>query len=553
MTLHLQTWEEIPAETIRVAQAAFPNGNVYLKMRDELGVLYQDEQFKDLFCSSSGQPAQSPAHLALVTVMQQMESMTDRQAAEAVRSRIDWKYALGLPLEDVGFDDSILSEFRTRLVTGEKVLFLLDHFLQICQEREWLKARGKQRTDSTHILAAIRRLNRLELVGETMRHSLNILSQVVPDWLLEQVDSSWFERYEHRIEQYRLPTSQAKQLELARQIGHDGHQLLAAIDASAHRDLLIQIPAVVALRQIWIQQYRLQELQILWRDAQELPPHQLLYVSPYDLDARNRTKRDFNWNGYAAHFTETADAEGVNLITHVVTTPSTTGDARVTLEIHQALAEKNLLPREHWVDTGYMSAANLLGSQTPHQIELLGPIPADTSWQAQEPHRFDLTTFTIDWDQQQVTCPMQKQSRQWKPDVDSKQLPIIRVVFSRTDCNACPMRGNCTRSPTNPRVLTLKPQAEHEILQQTREAHNTAEFRQRYAIRAGVEGTIAQLVRGFDLRRSPYIGLAKTHLHNVVIATGTNITRLMTWLNGKPKAATRISPFGQIKPISTMN
>jgi transposase len=272
MTLHLQTWEEIPAETIRVAQAAFPKGNVYLKMRDELGVLYQDEQFKDLFCSSSGQPGQSPAHLALVTVMQQMESMTDRQAAEAVRSRIDWKYALGLPLEDVGFDDSILSEFRTRLVTGEKVLFLLDHFLQICQERQWLKARGKQRTDSTHILAAIRRLNRLELVGETMRHSLNILSQVVPDWLLEQVDSSWFERYEHRIEQYRLPASQAKQLELARQIGHDGHQLLAAIDESAHRDLLIQIPAVVALRQIWIQQYRLQELQILWRDAQELPP-----------------------------------------------------------------------------------------------------------------------------------------------------------------------------------------------------------------------------------------------------------------------------------------
>ncbi len=553
MTIHLQNWQEIPSETIRVAQASFPKGNVYLKMRDELGMLYQDEQFKDLFCSSSGQPAQSPAHLALVTVMQHMEGLTDRQAAEAVRSRIDWKYALGLPLEAVGFDDSILSEFRTRLVTGEKVLFLLDHFLQICQEREWLKARGKQRTDSTHILAAIRRLNRLELVGETMRQSLNVLSQVVPDWLLEQVDSHWFNRYEHRIEQYRLPSSPSKQLELAIEIGQDGHRLLAAIEASSHRDLLIQIPAVVALRQIWIQQYRLQELQLLWRDGKELPPHQLLYVSPYDLDARNRTKRDFNWNGYAAHFTETADAEGVNLITHVVTTPSTTGDARVTLAIHHALSEKNLLPSEHWVDTGYMSATNLLGSQTPHQIDLLGPIPSDSSWQAQEPHRFDLTTFTIDWDQKQVTCPMQKQSRQWKPDLDSKQLEIIRVAFSRTDCNACERRADCTRSPSNPRVLTLKPQAQHEILQQARADHSTEEFRQRYAIRAGVEGTIAQLVRGFDLRRSPYRGLAKTHLHNVVIATGTNITRLMTWLNGKPKATTRISPFGQIKPIAMMN
>lgn len=136
MTLHIQNWEMIPAETSRVAQAAFPNGNVYLKMRDEWGILYQDEQFRDLFCSSSGQPAQSPAHLALVTVMQHMEALSDRQAAEAVRSRIDWKYALGLPLEAVGFDDSILSEFRTRLVAREQVLFLLDHFLQVCQERQ---------------------------------------------------------------------------------------------------------------------------------------------------------------------------------------------------------------------------------------------------------------------------------------------------------------------------------------------------------------------------------------------------------------------------------
>jgi transposase len=309
----------------------------------------------------------------------------------------------------------------------------------------------------------------------------------------------------------------------------------------------------MALRQIWIQQYRIEAGEILWRDGQDLPPHQLLYVSPYDLEARNRTKRDFNWTGYAAHFTETADAEQVNLITHVVTTPSTTGDAQVTLAIHQALATKNLLPSEHWVDTGYMSATNLLASQTGLQIDLRGPVPGDSSWQAQEAHRFDLTTFTIDWEQKQVTCPMQKQSIHWKPDIDSQQHSIIRVTFSRTDCNACERRADCTRSPTNPRVLNLKPQAEHEILQQARAAQNTVEFRQQYQIRAGVEGTISQVVRGFDLRRSPYVGLAKTHLHHVVIATGTNLTRLMAWLNGKPKTTTRSSPFAQLKPIVTMS
>jgi transposase len=548
MTLQAHNWENIPSDTARVARAAFPKGNLYVKMRDELGVLYEDQQFTELFCSSSGQPAQSPAHLAMVTVMQHIEGLSDRQAAEAARSRIDWKYALGLPLEDSGFDASVLSEFRGRLVAGEQVLFLLDNFLSICQEREWVKARGKQRTDSTHVLGSIRQLNRLELVGETMRHSLNILAQVVPDWLVKQSDISWFERYEHRIEQYRLPSSKSGRIELALQMGQDGHHLLEAIYSSEFRETLSKIPAVESLRQIWIQQYQLQGEKLLWRDDKGLPNNHIQITSPYDMDARNRTKRDLNWTGYTAHFTETCDQETVNLITHITTTPATTGDAPMIPEIHQALDKKNLLPQEHWVDTGYVSAANMINSQTSQGIELLGPIPPDTSWQAQDSNRFPLPTFAIDWESESVTCPMGKQSISWKPDRHSRGHPIIRVSFSSTDCKACSRRTDCTQAKTHPRVLNLKPQAEHEVLQEARQSHNTPEFRKRYALRAGVEGTISQVVRGFDLRRSPYIGLAKTHLHHVAIATGTNITRLVAWLNGKTKAATRITAFRSLKP-----
>jgi transposase len=179
MSLPTSPDSPIPEETVRVAHAAFPKGNVFMRMRDALGPIYSNPQFASL-CSHTGQPAEAPARLALVLVIQCAEGLADRQAADAVRSRIDWKYALGLELTDPGFDYSVLSEFRTRLIAGGVEQLLLETMLKDLQERGLLKGRGTQRTDSTHILAAIRALNRLELVGETMRFALNRLAAVAP-------------------------------------------------------------------------------------------------------------------------------------------------------------------------------------------------------------------------------------------------------------------------------------------------------------------------------------------------------------------------------------
>jgi len=179
----------IPEDTARVAHAAFPKGSTYLRMRDALGPIYTDAAFADLF-PRRGQPAESPAHLALVTIMQFAEGLSDRQAADAVRSRIDWKYALGLELTDPGFDASVLSEFRGRLLTGDVTQLLLERMLDRLYACGLLKKRGRARTDSTHILAAIRALNRLECVGETLRHALNTLATVAPDWLGSRAPSA---------------------------------------------------------------------------------------------------------------------------------------------------------------------------------------------------------------------------------------------------------------------------------------------------------------------------------------------------------------------------
>src|SRR5262245_2248042 len=165
MSLSPESPFDIPKSTQEVAQAAFPKGNRYLQMRAALGTLYTDTQFADLY-PAVGQPAEAPWRLALVTLMQFAENLTDRQAAEAVRGRIDWKYALGLDLTDAGFDFSVLSEFRTRLIGGAAEERLLTTMLDCFTARGLLKSRGNQRTDSTHIVAAVRSLNRLEIVGE---------------------------------------------------------------------------------------------------------------------------------------------------------------------------------------------------------------------------------------------------------------------------------------------------------------------------------------------------------------------------------------------------
>src|SRR5712691_11702786 len=199
MSLKALPIPSIPEETARVAHAAFPRGNMFMQVRDTLGTIYTDEAFADLF-PTHGQPALAPWRLALITVFQFLEGLTDRQAADAVRDRLAWKYALSLELTDGGFDHSVLSEFRSRLVEGNAEQRLLDLLLQRCQEQGWLKAGGRQRTDSTHIFAKIRTLTRTMRVAQTMVYVLNVLSVVAVALKIKHVPASWVERYGKLLE-----------------------------------------------------------------------------------------------------------------------------------------------------------------------------------------------------------------------------------------------------------------------------------------------------------------------------------------------------------------
>lgn len=548
MALHPQDFGTIPEETARIAHAAFPKDNPYLMLRDELGVLYEDEMFAPLFASPRGRPAESPGRLALVTALEFAENLSDRQTADAVRGRIDWKYLLALELTDPGFDYSILSDFRERVLKGGAERQLLDAVLKRLKERGLIKERGQQRTDSTHVLAAIRELNRLECVGETLRYALNSLAVVVPDWLLEQVTPEWFDSYGPRFEQYRLPKGKAERQVLAETIGRDGHQLLQAIYGPTAPAWLREVPAVDILRQVWVQQYYVEGDRLRWRTAEELPPAELMIQTPYDIEVRYSKKRSTQWTGSKVHLSETCDEGLPRLITNVETTASTTPDGAMTETIHEHLEEKGLLPGEHLIDAGYVDAQVLVTSEQEHGVEVIGPVPPDTSWQARAGQGFDVACFAIDWAAQQVTCPQGKQSVNWSPSQDRYDNPVINVQFAKQDCLGCSERAQCTHSQERPRALRLRPREQHVALQQGRQRQTTDEFKEKYKRRAGVEGTVSQGVRGFGLRRSRYIGLAKTHVQHICIAVGINLMRLADWFAGTPRATSRCSRFAALAP-----
>jgi transposase len=545
MTMQPKDNTAIPAETVRVARAAFPKGNAYLKLRDELETIYQDALFADLF-PQVGQIAESPGRLALVTVLQFAEGLTDRQAADAVRSRIDWKYILGLELSDPGFDYSILSEFRGRLIAGKAEERLLDQLLKVLKEHGLLKERSRQRTDSTHIWAAIRRINRLEKVGETLRAALNDLATMAPEWLKVRIPASWYARYATRMEESRLPKGQKEQDELAVQIGKDGRQLLQWVYERGTLREIQENGAVEILRRVWIQEYYQEGDEISWRGPDNTPPGEQRIHSPYDAEARYSEKRGEGWVGYKGHLTETCEEDRPHIIVQVETTPAPQPDFEVIPTIQQDLAHKQVLPEEHLMDQGYMNIRQVVAAARDYGIRILGHPMGDSSWQAKEAKGFDLPHFAIDWDQQVVHCPLQHASRYWRVGKDSQGQPVFKVEFSAQDCGACPQRAHCTHSQSTGRRLSIRPQAEYEALQKLRQEVQTEAFKATYRKRAGIEGTISQAVRAYDFRRARYIGLAKVHLQQIASAAAINLARVFAWLSDVPLAKTRISPLSSL-------
>jgi transposase len=271
------------------------------------------------------------------------------------------------------------------------------------------------------------------------------------------------------------------------------------------------------------------------------------YRSPYDAEVRYGCKRDCDWIGYKVHLTECCDDDLPHLITQVETAPATQQDHHALQAIQAELADKRLLPQQHLVDAGYMSAKRILDSRDTYGIDLIGPVHVDPSWQAHTPAAFAVSQFHIDWDHHVVTCPRGKQSIAWYRGTDAKGESVVSVWFARPTCQACPLRAQCTTAQATGRSLTLRlPRERHDMVQAARTRQQTPGFHAAYQARCGIEGTFSQTTRTTGLRRARSIGQRKTHLQQLFTALATTILRLVHWLEGIPFAKTRTSRFAAL-------
>lgn len=533
--------QAVPAKTAELAKKVFKKGNRYLKIRDELGIVFTNEKFKHLF-SHQGRAAEAPGNLAIILVMQHLEGLSDREAAEQVGARIDWKYMLGLELEDEGIRHQILTEFRERLIKGESTDLLLDEILQCFREKGWLKEKKKQRTDATYIVSAGRRLKRIELVWEALSKALEVCAIQAPRWLEKQIDERWVRQYARPLGWRELPNKEEEREKYGQQIGEDGCYLWHCLLNSPFYEEWSDKPEIEAWRRIWVQQYYQQDGQVFWRETSESPPVADRISTPYDLDARYSDKKGRGGHvGYQIHLTETVTTQKqLSVVTDVTTRPTSTTDNQVLPLIQRKLVARELTPETHLTDAGYVDAPNLVQSREEFGIDLFGPASTDSSWQKKQAQGYDLAHFKIDWEQRQVICPENQLSSSWHDRVSTRGQPIVQVKMPSRICKPCAARALCTQASV--RTIVFRQQTEYEALATARARQETAEFGQLYAARSGVEGLVSQAL-AISTRRSRYMGLPKTHLQAVLTAVAINLHRAAQWLLSGHRSRTRRSPL----------
>ncbi len=521
MCLKAQAPWPMPIETASVGEALLKDDSPYRLVGDKLFAGLSDTDFADLY-SVEGKPGISPVILAFVTVFQFMEKLPDRQAAEALRMRIDWKYALHLPLTYAGFDYSVLSEFRGRLLAHAAEGRVFDHL--VSEFRAWglITKRGRQRTDSIAMLTKVRRLSRLELVVETLRVAVGAMLKADRAWSEHILPPSWEAQYGERFVMQRHRREEWATYD--QRVGLDGQWLLERLVAGEVPAVIQALPEVQVLKTVWLQQFQDTGAKVVYQAGTTYDGYAQIQT-PHDPDARYSKKRVQEWVGGKVQVTETDDEDQPHLITDIAATCSSHTDYTALPEIQTRLQERQCLPAKQYVDSGYVSGPNLAYS-VQQAIDLIGPVFAVISRQSKIPQGITTEQFVIDLVKGQATCPAG-----YSVLPDFVWAGKVRFRFPDEACASCALRARCC---TGARGRTLCVGTTYPLLQAARQRQTTEAFQGDYhKHRSGIEGCLSSLVRGLGLRVSRYIGHRKRHVQALFSGTAANLKRVAHWLAGQ--------------------
>jgi transposase len=531
MSLHPTDRSAIPLDTAELGHKLLDAKDPYRLIGEQLSDLVTDQDFAALY-STLGGAALSPVILALITLFQLMEKLPDRSATAAARLRIDWKYALHVPLDWLGFHFTNLNHFRQRLLEHEAEYLVFDKLLQKLVALGLVRQRGKQRTDSMSVLGLLAKLSRLELVWETLRVAVKATQDHAPTWLEQNVPEAFLALY--LVERHDYDLTALEIADALRQAGADG---LWFIQQLTHAPQAVQdLTELQTLRTVWAQQFEWADDGTYHGPRTHLEGHGLIQ-SPHEPEARYREKRGKGWQGYVAQVTETAEAKGdPNFITDVALTDAQVSDVNALPAVQARLAERDLTPSEQYVDQAYVSGTRLAESAA-QDIQLVGPIASD----AGHPAQFTLSDFAIDLETPQATCPGGQTAAAWTTSTRPDGSHASTAHFG-TVCAECPLRAQCTTA-TSGRTITIHEHHAHVV--QRRAEMQTEAFWQAMQRRPPVEGTISQLARQ-GVRHARYRGQRKVNLQLIFTAVGVNLRRLLrVWATGLiPSWMVATSPAG---------
>ncbi len=506
----------VPVETARFVEPLLSEESIYRFIGQQIDQIIGDADFAAMY-AEAGRPGVNPVLLALVTVFQFLEKLPDRAAAQMAVMRLDWKYALRQSLDWTRFHYSDLCNFRKRLLEHESERSVFERVVTYLRESGYVQAGGKQRTDSTHILGAVRDLSTVELVRETLHVTVCALISADAPWTVRYLPSSFVELYASR---QRLDwTSKREMTEHLQRMATDGEWLWRQLQQFGTATLQA-LTEVRTLRRVLNEQFKPSRETVRYTATGHYRGNYL--ATPYDVDARRSTKRSTQWVGYKLHVTETiATNRQARFITDLALTSAPEPDNQQLDAIQNRLAECRVLPAQHYVDQGYMSAANLAKSLTKG-VDLRGRLLQDTSGKREG---FRLRDFQVDIANRTAICPAGRIAPRFVPAKPNPRNLVAFHVFFGKQCQLCPFFGPelCTDKL---RGRHLGVSIHHDLIQARRREEQTASFNQEMRIRAGAESVISELVRGYGARRARYRGQRKAALQVAFIGAAVNLRRL---------------------------
>jgi transposase len=516
MSLKTAFPSEIPEQTREVVDAILPMDSVCRLLGNQAEKLIDEAELSRMY-HREGRGGINPVILSFVLILQFLENLPDRQAGLMVVMRMDWKYALRQTLTWEGFDYSSLCNFRKRLYLHGQEFVIFNQLIEHLKQAGYIKSK-RQRTDATHVLGAIERMSRLELVWETLRLALAALINVDAKWVIAQLPPSFVTDHSEKRGDYRLSQTQIEKAML--DAGRDGKWLLAQIDRFGQPDWR-KLPEIALLERVLDEQFE--------------PPHEDsgtpmktkanitacgdVIASPHDADVRYSEKgKTTKWQGYKVQVTETVD-DDLPLITDIGIHSAIESDSPALDSIQHRLFQRGLLPDQHYVDRAYCNGKTLASSRQ-RGVDLRGAVGS----YSRKPLGFRLEDFHINLETRTARCPQGNWAAVFNPS--SQDDVAFHVRFGK-QCQVCPVRIHCTTEKRG-RSLELSPY--HDLLTQRRHEQQTDEFAKEMYARARIESTICELARKHGLRQSRYRGQHKVQLQAAFAAVAVNLKRLARYL-----------------------